>query len=280
MSSALRLALGTLTVLPVRPPRVVDRQVAGWAMTFAPLVGALLAVAVAGFAGLLEALAVPRLLVAVLAVAVLAALTRAIHLDGLADTADGLGSGRPADAALEVMRRGDTGPFGVATLVLVLLLQVAALAELVDGRAGLLTVGVAVVASRLLVPLLCVQGVPAARTGGLGHLVVGSVGPAQLVLACAAAFLLAVLGFATAGGSATGADLTAAAGAAGAAGVTGVVVAVVAALAAGMTLGLWCVRRLGGVSGDVLGACVEVSFTAAVVTAAVFTTTVVTTAAP
>ena len=57
-------------------------------------------------------------------------LSRAIHLDGLADTADGLGSGRPPADALAIMRQSDVGPFGVATLVLTLLIQVSALATL------------------------------------------------------------------------------------------------------------------------------------------------------
>ena len=67
--------------------------------------------------------------------ALLAVATGGLHLDGLADTADGLGSRRPADQALEIMRRPDAGPLGVATLVLVLLVQVSALASL-PRRAG------------------------------------------------------------------------------------------------------------------------------------------------
>ena len=103
-------------MLPVRPPARVDRDVAGRAMLLAPLAGALLAVLAGGALWLLDRVASP-LLAATLAVGLLALLTRGMHLDGLADTADGLGSRRPADGALEVMRRGDVGPFGVVTLV-------------------------------------------------------------------------------------------------------------------------------------------------------------------
>ena len=71
-----------------------------------------------------------RLLGAVLAVAVLGLLTGGLHLDGLADTADGLASRRPREEALTIMRQGDTGPLGVAALVLAVLLQVTALAAL------------------------------------------------------------------------------------------------------------------------------------------------------
>ena len=61
-----------------------------------------------------------------LVVVALALLSRGLHLDGLADLADGLGSRRPAAGAHEVMARSDIGPFGVAAVVLALLLQVAA----------------------------------------------------------------------------------------------------------------------------------------------------------
>lgn len=92
LMDGLRFAVGTLSVLPVRVERV-DRQVAGQAMTLAPAVGLLLGL-IAGLALLPPA---PPLLGAALALGLLALLTRGLHLDGLADLADGLGSGkRPA----------------------------------------------------------------------------------------------------------------------------------------------------------------------------------------
>jgi adenosylcobinamide-GDP ribazoletransferase len=258
-----RLALGTLTVVPTRPPATVDRETGSWAMTVAPLVGVLLAVPVA----LLQWLLNPNgpalhgaVLVAALSIGLLTLLTRAIHLDGLADTVDGLGSGKPAGQALDVMRRSDIGPFGVAALVLVLLVQVSALAQHVAAGNGPGAVLLALVVSRLALPLVCSRGIRAARPDGLGRAVAGSVTPARLGVAAVlgavamVAFVAVVYGLSPFGDG--GLILSAAAVAA-------------AALLAGAALCLWCVRRLGGVTGDVLGACVEVTFTVALVVPAV-----------
>lgn len=256
MRDALRLALGTLTVIPVRPPVRVDRRTGGRAMVLAPVVGLLLAVLLVAALWLCRDL--PPLVAATVGVSLLALLTRGIHLDGLADTADGLGSGRLGVEALVVMRKGDVGPFGVVTLVLALLLQVTSLAALLTSDAWGLPVVLAVVTSRLALPLVCSSGVPAARADGLGSTVAGSVSRVGLVVAV----LLAAAG--TAVGGVLGAwggleSLTVVAP------VVVVGVAVVVPLLLAGLLALRCVRRLGGVTGDVLGACVEVAFTASLV---------------
>ncbi|QYC40514.1 Cobalamin synthase [Nonomuraea coxensis DSM 45129] len=179
LTDGLRFAAGTLSVFPVRVERV-DRQVAGQAMTLAPVVGLVLG----AVAGLPLFLPVPPLLGAGLAVGLLALLTRGLHLDGLADLADGLGSGKPADEALGIMKKSDIGPFGVMTLLLVLLVDVAALAG--TGYAALVT---ACVAGRLTLTWACRPGVPAARPEGLGAAVAGSVRPAAPWLVTLAALL-------------------------------------------------------------------------------------------
>lgn len=275
MRDALRLALGTLSVIPVRPPVRVDRRTGARAMVLAPLVGLLLAVVLVAALWLCRSL--PPLVAATVGVSLLALLSRGIHLDGLADTADGLGSGRLGVEALAVMRKGDVGPFGVVTLVLALLLQVTSLAALLTSDAWALPVVLAVVTSRLALPMVCSRGVPAARSDGLGSTVAGSVSRAGLLvavlLAAAAIVLTAVVGAVV--GAVFGAPvLEAAFGAGAGAGagstpvvtnaITGVVAVVVPLLLAGL-LALRCVRRLGGVTGDVLGACVEVAFTASLV---------------
>jgi adenosylcobinamide-GDP ribazoletransferase len=256
-----RLAAGTLTVLRVAPPRVVDRRVAGRAMLLAPVVGTLLAVPAGLLLWLLGQGAPwqspdgPRpLLAATLAVGLLALLTRGLHLDGLADTADGLGSGRPAAEALEVMRRGDVGPFGVVTLVLVLLVQVTALASLVATGLGVAALLLALVVSRLALPLACTAGIPGARSDGLGSTVAGSVGRGRLAVVVLLAGAVLVLLGVLLGTSLFAGGLVVRAG-----------LAAALALGAAMLLVWRCVRRLGGVTGDVLGATVEVAFTVTLV---------------
>lgn len=235
---ALRLAVGTLTVLPVPPPRVVDTRTGRLAMVLAPLAVLPLGVAAAGAAWAGEALDAPPLLTAVLVVAVLAAGSGGLHLDGLADTADGFAVPGDRERRLAVMRRGDVGPVGAATLVLVLLLQVSAVAAVVtsSGTRAALTVGVAVVVSRASLAPACVRGLPGARAGGLGSLVAGSVPVAAALGVVLAAALVA---------GASG----------GTAGLAGVALAAV--LVGGVLLRAR--RRLGGVTGDVLGACVELA---------------------
>jgi adenosylcobinamide-GDP ribazoletransferase len=229
-----RQSLGLLTVVPVGRLPALDRRLAGRAMLWSPVVGLGLALLSAAVVRLSLAAGHPRLLAAALGLAALAAATRGLHLDGLADTADGLGSAQPPAQALAVMRTGDVGPFGVATLTLMLLVQAAALVA--AGPLGLL---VAVPVGRLATVWACRRGVPAARDEGLGALVASTVGTTPL-LALTAVVLAASAAIGWRGP-----------------------VAVLAGLAGGMLLLQRCVRRLGGVTGDVLGAVCETATTAA-----------------
>lgn len=271
MRDAVRLALGTLTVLPVRPPQRVDRRTAGRAMVLAPLVGLLLGGLVAAALRLLDAASArpSPLLAAALGVAAVAVLTRGMHLDGLADTADGLGSGKPAEAALAVMRGGDVGPFGVAALTLTLLLQVAALSTAFAEGRGPGSLVVALVVSRTALPLVCLHGVPAARADGLGSSVAGSVSRAGLLVAVLLAAAAVVATSVVSGGPgswAAAAVLPAGRPGAGAGpDLLWPALSTVLPLLLAALLARRCVRRLGGVTGDVLGACVEVACTAALV---------------
>ena len=274
--NGLRLSVTLLTVIPLRgavpaaapeagetPATLVPAPLApatvAAAMAWAPAVGLLLGVIAAAILLAVDhPLGAGPLTGAVLAVATLAVGSRGLHLDGLADLADGLGSGKPAPAALAIMRRSDIGPVGTVTLVLTLLLQVAALsrAESAGGARGAAALIAAAVTGRLALTWACRRGVAAARPDGLGALVAGSVNPAipaMTTLAALAAAVAAVAVSATVIGEPLGWTLP---------------LAVVAGLGAAFGLERHAVRRLGGITGDVLGALAEVAITVTLVVAA------------
>jgi adenosylcobinamide-GDP ribazoletransferase len=243
----LRSALGLFTILPVGAAPEIGRDDAARAVLWLPVAGLLLSVPAAGVLLAVQAggdSAPRRLLAAALAVGVLALLTGGLHLDGLADTADGLGSRRPRDEALAIMRRSDVGPFGVAALVFTVLVQVTALATVAPGRSAAAALAAAAVTGRVGVVLATGPGSPAARPDGFGALVAGATTARARIM--------------------TGAVLPAAAGAAAAAAwgwypAVRAVIAVLAGLCAAGLLRRLAVRRLGGMTGDVFGALVEVS---------------------
>jgi len=239
--NALWIAIGFLTTLPVPSHNLTPdamRRAAPWFPVVGLGSGALLAGA-AGAAGWIF----PPAVTAVLVVALWAALTGALHLDGLADCGDGLLPPVSRERRLEIMRDPSVGAFGVTVLVLVLLLKTAALANLTVTWPALL---LAPLWARWLI--LVAARRPSARPGGMG----ASLGP---VLDAQRLALVALLPLALTGGVGMWHwPVIAAAGA-----------AVLAALGV-----LWLAqRRLGGVTGDVFGAVVEVSEAAFVCVACV-----------
>lgn len=252
ISGGLRLAISTLTIWRAGTPRV-DTETVGVAMTCAAVVGLGVGAVAAGTAQLALWLIGSPPIAAVVAVAASAALTRALHLDGLADTADALGSNKPAEQALAVMKRSDIGAFGVVVLVLALAAQISALAAAFSIHRGPVAVIVAAMVGRLGVTAGCTKPVPSARPGGLGNWVAGSV---RVRSAVAAAVVVAIVS----GGLGLIVDPQTAALAA---------AAVPLGLAAALALLARCVTRFGGITGDVLGAMVETGATAALLVLAV-----------
>ena len=259
MRDAWRLAVGTFTALPVEPPGRVDRAVLGRAMLLAPLTCAPAAVLWSAFGALSTTGWAPAGVVAVLALVVTALLSRALHLDGLADLADGLTSGHDPARSLQVMRRGDTGPAAAAALVLVLLLDTACLTVLLGSATGTTLAVVALVASRLACAVCARDGIPPARPEGLGQGVAGTVGRSRLV------GLVVSVG---AGAAVVSTWLSRPGVAWWAAALAGLAVVLTAAAAA-VVVRRQAVRRLGGVTGDVFGAAIEVALATALVTATV-----------
>jgi len=233
-----QLALGLvfLTRLPI-PLRgaLPDDAVARSAWSF-PVAGALVALVGAGGAIAGDAIGLPAVACALLALAATMAMTGALHEDGLADTADGLGGGRTRAQKLEIMKDSRIGSYGVLALIVGVGLRAAALTSaLQDSRLHLLGALVAAHAgSRALLPLL-MRALPSVRPGGLG----ASVGvPSSLssitalVLGTAAVFwglgdILGLIGF-------------------------------VAAAVGMVAVGALARRQLGGYTGDVLGAAQQI----------------------
>ena len=160
---SLRAAMSFLTVLPVANADGSPGERLGRA--YFPAIGALVGLAAAAVFVVTSAIATP-LLAAAAAVATLSALTGAIHLDGLADSADGLLARGDVARRLEVMRDPRLGSYGVTAIVLVLVLEVAALSPMSPARA----IAALVIAGALsrLATLSVLVFTPYVRSTGLG----------------------------------------------------------------------------------------------------------------
>jgi adenosylcobinamide-GDP ribazoletransferase len=270
--------------LPASVPLVVDRVVAGRAMVLAPGVGVVLGGVAAGFVAGVHALQPgAAVLAGVLGVVVLAVLSGALHLDGLADTADGLGSRRDRETMLRIMKQSDIGPFGVVSIVAVLLIDVAALTACIQAGFGWQSILIATVASRLTLPWSCRTTVPPARPDGLGAMVAATV-PTLAVAITTLLTLAAAAGLALVANWTGPARTTVAAGnpsyaegtiptALGTNGahLLGAVLAVLVAIAVALLMIRKARTAFGGITGDTLGATVELALPAALLTLALTT---------
>lgn len=238
----LMAAVAFLTRIPVPGQAAIGGTDLGRAMAWFPLVGAAIGL---GGVGIAAALAgrMPSLLTAVLVVAFEVTVTGAMHLDGLADTLDGLGAGRTREDALRIMRDPRLGTFGVVGVALAVLIKVAANASLIDfaqgARSRLTLLAVAPMLARWC-PVVLAPVYRSARAEGLGHLIATNTlwrhAAGGTLLTAALAFWLgrtaALMAWAVCAGAAF---LVAAAGQ----------------------------RKLGGISGDVYGAAIEAGEVAA-----------------
>ena len=239
-------AVGLLVILPVRVP-ADDSTPPGRAMAFYPLVGLVIGGLLAGLAWLLGRASLAQtapLLPAALILAAWAGLTGALHLDGWADCCDALFVPVSRERRLVIMKDPRIGSFGATGLILLLLVKLSAIQGIGAGAQGLMALGLApalarwaMVAAAFISPLARPDGMAAAFRQGLGRreVILATVTAALVVLAAAwcigwPAALLWV--------------------------VTGVVLLVVSRLAT---------ARLGGLTGDVYGAIIELAETGALV---------------
>lgn len=234
--SALLVAIGFLTRIPV-PARVFDDADAQRSsLVWYPAVGLLLGIILLVLAGVLHD--APPLLLAALLLAAWVLLTGGLHLDGLADTADawigGLGN---RERTLEIMKDPRSGPAGVTAVVLVLLLKFAALASLSTEGWPLLWLAPLLARAGLTAAFL---GLPYVRSGGLGSALADAPRGACMVSLLATLALSLIAGLA----------------------------GILALLAASAIWLIWrraCRQRLGGFTGDTAGALAEVIEMAALV---------------
>lgn len=228
-------AFSFLTVLPLGRLVALDgRDVARGSVLF-PVVGAAIGALTGGAAWVLGD-QLPPMLAAALAVTVGAAVTGALHLDGLADCADGFGARTPADR-LRVMRDHTNGTYGGTALVLDLLIRVSVLTALAGTQEALLFSVAAGALSRTVGPLLAIALPYAQERPGAGEALNSHPSQPRAAVALVVGGLIAFACVAPESGPYVAALLAATA---------------VAALVA------WTARRrLGGVTGDVMGAASE-----------------------
>ncbi|MEI8186334.1 MAG: adenosylcobinamide-GDP ribazoletransferase [Chlorobiaceae bacterium] len=245
MLNGLVTAFRTLTVLPV-PGK--DTDTFSRSFFWFPLVGLLLGLlqAAIGYAVCLTGL---NELSAALVVLGGIALTRGMHADGLADMADGFWGGRNREAALRIMKDPNVGSFGsIALSGMILLKWIAVVKLLQSGAFGFIVAGILLAR---LVQVLLASSLPYARTeGGTAHSFVSGAGWPHSITASALTlvFLVPPLHFS----------------------LYALAVALIAALAAGLIIGILSYKKIGGVTGDVLGAGSEVTEVVVWIAGAIF----------
>jgi adenosylcobinamide-GDP ribazoletransferase len=230
------LALQFLTIIQIKPTLPFDRFVFGHSAAFFPLIGAIVGAIVWGVDRAL-ALVCPSSLQNVVIVALLTILSRGLHADGLADSADGLFGGHDRERRLAIMKDSRIGTFGALALLGVVLFKVRALDVLSDGmRASALLLGPTL--SRWAYVVMAYRAVPA-RAEGLGSLLVNSVFFREFAIATGITLSVSILF----------------------GGIPGLP-AMLLTLLWTLAMVSYCSARLGGVTGDTFGAVGEVAETA------------------
>jgi len=227
--TGLTTAFRTLSILPIPGSRTDDFANS---LPWFPLVGLLLGALLVGLANACKGAPPDATAVVLLLAGVV--LTRGLHLDGLADSADGFGGGYTRERVLEIMKDSSTGAFGAIAIALALLIKWVALTHLIESH-NLGVVIEAYVASRAL-QVEQMTRLPYAREAGTAASFVEGATVRHRVVVLASAGLAAIL----------------------LKGIAGAFYLAMAWLAVWL-FGLYCKKRVGGVTGDLLGATSEIS---------------------
>jgi len=234
------LAVGLLTRVPMPHPVSAAPDGMARAQRAFPLVGALIGLVVGVIDRCLLAVGVPALAAAALALGASAALTGALHEDGLADVGDGFGGGRDRVAKLSIMRDSRLGTYGAIVLLVGFAARLSALAS-IPVVAIVPALVVAHALARAAIPVLAAN-MPFARDDGLGK----SAGRPDIASAMTAVVIAVVLALLCLPAKAA-------------------LLAVVVTVAGAATMAALAWRQIGGVTGDVFGAVEQVVETAVLV---------------
>lgn len=169
MFQPLFIALQFLTTLPVKLDSHISDKQLGQSLLYYPLVGFIIAVILTFLASLLQSHA--SYVAAILVLAAWVGITGALHLDGLADSADAwLGGLGDKEKTLTIMKDPTSGPIAVSVLIIVMLIKLVMLAELI-GDQNWLAIILAVVLARTAMPLLFLT-TPYVRPEGIAALLI------------------------------------------------------------------------------------------------------------
>ena len=260
LREGLSTALSWLTVLPVTGATVFDRATGRRAMAALPVPGFFLGAVAAAIGSVAVKLGFSPLLTAVLCVVSWELLTRMMHIDGLADVGDALGSYAAPERAREIIADRYTGALGMGAVLVTLAVQVAALSDPLSASsapAGILIVGTIPALSRMSAMIGCSRLFRPFSAGGFGAMIIGTVplrwiGFWWLAITAATGGTAALL----LSGSTTVATTVVAAAAGGAGGV-----------GFALLISRHLNRRLGGLNGDCMGALIEMTTAVCALTA-------------
>jgi adenosylcobinamide-GDP ribazoletransferase len=242
--SGILAACRYLTIVPLPGRTHAPLEALGRSAAWFPVVGLALGLALA-LVDRLTSWLFPPLLSALLTVTAWKLLTGGLHLDGLADCLDGL-VGRDPEHRLAIMRDSRIGAFGAVGLILFLMLEIVALAELSSGIRVRALIAAPVIARAT--PALLGRLFRPARPDGQGAAFHAGLPASAAPLGIGIALVVTLLVLEGLG-----------------------IVAVAIGLLAAVALAAFVARRLGGLTGDVIGACVEAAELAVLLTVSAWT---------
>ncbi|MCP4137222.1 MAG: adenosylcobinamide-GDP ribazoletransferase [bacterium] len=234
MIKAFILQIQFLTRIPLPVEVEFDDDIFARSFVFAPLIGLLIG-AVLGGVYYLVGLTGKELITAIAVVTALVFMTGALHLDGLADAADGLFSNRPKERVLEIMKDSRIGTNGTVAIVLILILKIGLLVSL-DKTNLFYYIIVMPVFSRMSIAWIAGISGYARDDKGMGSAIVEKTGLTTIILATLIALAAAVLFI----------GLMAAA-------------AAFAVILFTVLLSRYSTKKIGGITGDIIGANIELS---------------------